>query len=87
MMLRALGVDIAEGTQQERRQNSNALNISRYNKSASCADSDSPVMNWMDWCLQSRLPCTVGAATCLAMTTHAQVKLSAPELHHDCMLT
>ena len=39
-----------------------------YRKSASCADGDSPMMDWMDWCLQSHLPCTAGAAMCLCMT-------------------
>ena len=72
---------------QTRVQTDNALKNSMFRGASSCADGDSPVMNWLDWCLQSRLPSTAGAATCLAMTTHAQVKLSAPELHHDCMLT
>ena len=72
---------------QTRVQTDNALNNSRYISAASCADVDSPMMDWMDWCLQSHLPCTAGAAMCLAMSTHAQVMLSAPELHHDCMLT
>ena len=47
MMLRVLGVDIAENTQQERRQNSNALKNSLYRKSASCAGAFSPMMDWM----------------------------------------
>ena len=63
------------------------LKNSLYLSSVLCADGDSPMMDWMDWCLHSRLPWTAGAAMCLAMSTHAQVMLSAPEIHHDCMLT
>ena len=39
---------------------------------APCADEDLPMMDWMDWCLQSRLPCTAFVATCLAMISHAR---------------
>ena len=87
VMVRALGIAIAEGTQLERSQTVDALKNRRYTSATLSASARSPMMNWMTTCLLSHPTCIAGAATCSAMTTHTQVKLSAPELHHHCMIT
>ena len=74
---------------QTRVQTANALNNSRYICAAVCVRCAQAVTRrrWIGWTGASSRICRApaGTATCLAMTSHSQVKLSAPELHHDCM--
>ena len=87
VMVRALGIAIAEGTQPERSQTVDALKNRRYRSAPLSASARSPMMNWLTTCLQSHPSCIAGTTTCSAMTSLTQVKLSAPELHLHCKVT
>ena len=85
VMVRALGIAIAEGTQPERSKKSIALKSRWYKTNVERAGALSPMLDGSNSSLQARSPCTTAAALCFpaAMPTHLMP--SVPILAHASM--